>query len=264
MPELPEELRSRPPRGPGQEPTTTRRDEITEKIKVAREHGDLKENAEYHAAKDEQGMMESRIRKVQQMLRDPDIVEAPTEADAVGPGMLVTVKPLDFDEEDDETYLIAEHAEEKAPGARTVTTGSPFGSALVGTAIGDEVAYEAPRVRDMPAPRKSEGAAGGAAQRIFAWPYRGVLAFLLWTGVSPNQLTVLALVANVISGILILSGARACAAVALILGGIFDVMDGSVARQRGESRRSGAFMDSVLDRIATWSCSRACSGASPP
>ena len=127
-----------------EELTTTRREEITEKIKVAREHGDLKENAEYHAAKDEQGMMESRIRKVQHMLRDPDIVEAPTEADAVGPGMLVTVKPLDFDEEDDETYLIAEHAEEKAPGARTVTTGSPFGSALAGTAIGDEVAYEAP------------------------------------------------------------------------------------------------------------------------
>jgi transcription elongation factor GreA len=163
MPDLPEELRSRTPRRPGQEPTatltldayqrlraeldeltTTRREEITEKIKVAREHGDLKENAEYHAAKDEQGMMESRIRKVQHMLRDPDIVEAPTEADAVGPGMLVTVKPLDFDDEDDETYLIAEHAEEKAPGARTVTTGSPFGSALVGTAIGDEVAYEAP------------------------------------------------------------------------------------------------------------------------
>ena len=44
----------------------------------------------------------------------------------------------------DETYLIAEHAEERAPGARTVTIGSPFGSALVGTAVGDEVAYDAP------------------------------------------------------------------------------------------------------------------------
>jgi transcription elongation factor GreA len=163
MPELPEELRSRPPRREGQEPTATltldaynrlkaelddltgeRRAEITEKIKVAREHGDLRENAEYHAAKDEQGLMEARIRNVQQMLRDPDIVEAPTAADAVGPGMLVTVKPLDFDDEDDETYLIAEHTEEKAPGARTVTIGSPFGSALVGTAIGDEIVYEAP------------------------------------------------------------------------------------------------------------------------
>ena len=111
-------------------------------------------------------------------------------------------------------------------------------------------AREAPRVRDMPAPRKSEGAAGGAAQRIFAWPYRGVLAFLLWTGVSPNQLTLLALASNVVSGVLIVTGNWAWAAIALIAGGIFDVMDGSVARHRGESRRSGAFMDSVLDRIS--------------
>jgi CDP-diacylglycerol--glycerol-3-phosphate 3-phosphatidyltransferase len=109
---------------------------------------------------------------------------------------------------------------------------------------------EAPRVRDMPAPRKSEGAAGGLAQRLFAWPYRGVLAFLLWTGVSPNQLTWLALACNVVCGALILRGEWVWAGVALILGGICDVMDGSVARHRGEVRRSGAFMDSVLDRVA--------------
>lgn len=109
---------------------------------------------------------------------------------------------------------------------------------------------EAPRVRDMPAPRKSEGAAGGVAQRVFAWPYRGILAFLLWTGVSPNQLTWLALAFNVVCGVLILSGEWAWAGVALIMGGICDVMDGSVARHRGEVRRSGAFMDSVLDRVA--------------
>jgi transcription elongation factor GreA len=163
MPELPEELRSRPPRRSGQEPTATLtldaylrlkaeleeattvgRADITEKIQVAREHGDLRENAEYHAAKEQQGLMESRIRKVQHMLRDPEIVEAPAEADAVGPGMLVTVAPLDFDDEDHETYLIAEHTEEKAPGARTVTTTSPFGSALLGSTPGDEVAYQAP------------------------------------------------------------------------------------------------------------------------
>jgi transcription elongation factor GreA len=163
MPDLPEELRTRPRRHPGQEATasltldayqrlkaelehltTTARAEIAEKIRIAREHGDLRENAEYHAAKDQQGLMESRIRKIEHMLRDPDIVEAPEHADEVVPGMLVTVRPLDFDDEDNETYLIAEHAEERAPGARTVTTGSPFGSALVGTAVGDEVAYEAP------------------------------------------------------------------------------------------------------------------------
>ena len=58
-----------------------------------------------------QGLMEARIRKIQAMLRDPEIVEAPAEADAVGPWMLVTVHPLDFEDEDDETYLLAEHAE---------------------------------------------------------------------------------------------------------------------------------------------------------
>ena len=111
-------------------------------------------------------------------------------------------------------------------------------------------AREAPRVRDMPAPRKSEGAAGGAAQRIFAWPYRAVLAFLLWTGVRPWQLTLLSLLLNIVSGALILAGSWAWAGIALIVGGIFDVMDGSVARHRGEVRRSGAFMDSVLDRVS--------------
>jgi CDP-diacylglycerol--glycerol-3-phosphate 3-phosphatidyltransferase len=110
--------------------------------------------------------------------------------------------------------------------------------------------HEAPRVRDMPAPRKSEGAAGGAAQRIFAWPYRGILAFLLWTGVSPNQLTWLALAANIVCGALIVIGQWGWAGVALVVGGTFDVMDGSVARHRGEVRRSGAFMDSVFDRVA--------------
>jgi CDP-diacylglycerol--glycerol-3-phosphate 3-phosphatidyltransferase len=102
----------------------------------------------------------------------------------------------------------------------------------------------------MPPPRKSEGAAGGAAQHIFAWPYRGVLAFLLWTGVSPNQLTLLALAASIACGALIVVGEWTWAGLALVLGGTFDVMDGSVARHRRESGRSGAFMDSVLDRVS--------------
>ena len=163
MPELPEELQNRPPRGAGQEPTATLtldaylrvkaeleeltthgRERITEKIKVAREHGDLKENAEYHAAKEEQGLMESKIRKLQHMLRDPEIVEVAAEADEVGPGMLVTIRPLDEPDPDDETYLLAEHAEEKAPGARTVTTTSPLGAALLGAAVEQQVSYQAP------------------------------------------------------------------------------------------------------------------------
>ena len=160
--ELPEELASRPPRPAGEQPTATLtidayrrlkgeledlkaegRDHIAERLKHARELGDIRENAEYDAAKNEQGLMEARIRNIQAMLRDPEIVEAPASADEVGPGMIVTVKPLDLEDED-ETYLLAEHAEEKAPGARTVTTSSPFGSALMGASEGDEVSYEAP------------------------------------------------------------------------------------------------------------------------
>lgn len=163
MAELPEELRNRHPRKAGQEPsasltldayqrlkaeldelTTTGREHIAERIKIAREHGDIRENAEYDAAKNEQGLMESRIRKIQAMLRDPDIVEAPVHADVVGPHMIVTVRPLDEDDPEEESYLLAEHAEERAPGVRTVTTTSPFGTALLGATEGDEVAHEAP------------------------------------------------------------------------------------------------------------------------
>jgi CDP-diacylglycerol--glycerol-3-phosphate 3-phosphatidyltransferase len=109
---------------------------------------------------------------------------------------------------------------------------------------------EAPKVRDMPAPRKSEGAAGGAMQRIFAWPYRGILAFLLWAGVRPYQLTLLSLALNIAVGTLIITGDWLVAGLLLILAGLCDVFDGSVARQRGEEKRSGAFMDSVLDRVS--------------
>ena len=163
MAELPEELRDREPRPAGHPPSATLtldaygrlktelheletagRANVTEKIKAAREHGDLRENAEYHAAKEEQGLMESRIRKIKEMLRDPEIVEAPAKGDAAGPGMLVTVRPLDEADPDDETYLLAEHAEERAPGVRTVTTTSPFGQALTGAGEGQEVEHEAP------------------------------------------------------------------------------------------------------------------------
>lgn len=110
--------------------------------------------------------------------------------------------------------------------------------------------HEAPRIRDMPAPRKSEGAAGGAMQRIFAWPYRGILAFLLWTGVRAWQLSLLSLVLNVAVGVLIIVGAWFTAGMLLVFAGASDVLDGSVARQRGEESRSGAFLDSVLDRVS--------------
>jgi transcription elongation factor GreA len=162
MPELPDELKDRPARNPGQQPsasltleaysrlraelddlTTTGRERIAERLRVAREHGDIRENAEYDAAKDAQGLMEAQIRRLQEALRDPEIIEAPVGADTVSPHMLVTLRPLD-EEDDDETYLLAEHGEERAPGARTVTTSSPLGTAIVGASKDQEVVVEAP------------------------------------------------------------------------------------------------------------------------
>jgi transcription elongation factor GreA len=161
--ELPPELANRPPRSAGHEPTASLtleayvrlkaelekltsdgRSAIAERIKAAREHGDIRENAEHDAAKNEQGLMESRIRNLERMLRDPDIIETPPASDVVGGGMLVTIRPLDEDDPEDETYLLAEHAEERAPGVRTITTTSPLGTALMGRALDDEIAYEAP------------------------------------------------------------------------------------------------------------------------
>jgi transcription elongation factor GreA len=161
--ELPEELASRPPRKSGTEPTATLtldaygrlkaeleelttqgRRHMAERLKAAREHGDIRENAEYDAAKNEQALMESRIRSLERMLRDPEIVEAPSTSDVVSAGQLVTLRPLEEDEPEDETYLLAESAEERAPGVRTITTTSPLGRAVLGANLDDEIAYEAP------------------------------------------------------------------------------------------------------------------------
>ncbi len=160
--DIPEELANRPPRTSGHEPSATLtldayrrlkaeleelktegRPHISERIRIAREHGDIRENAEYDSAKNDQGLMEARIRELQQRLRDPDIIEA-TSGDEAGAGVLVTLRPVGEPDPEDETYLLAHHAEEKAPGVRTVTIGSPLGSAIQGKRVGDTVVYEAP------------------------------------------------------------------------------------------------------------------------
>jgi transcription elongation factor GreA len=161
--DLPEELADRPPRTPGHEATatltldaylrlkaelddlrSTGRAHIADRLKAAREHGDIRENAEYDAAKNEQALMESRIRNLERMLRDPDIVEAPSASEAVAAGMLVTLRPMEEADPEDEVYLLAESAEERAPGVRTITTTSPLGHAVLGARMDDEIAYEAP------------------------------------------------------------------------------------------------------------------------
>jgi CDP-diacylglycerol--glycerol-3-phosphate 3-phosphatidyltransferase len=102
----------------------------------------------------------------------------------------------------------------------------------------------------MPAPRRNESAAGGAIQRVCAWPYRAILALLVWTGVRPTQLTLLSLALTGVTGALIVRGSWFAAGLVLLAAGLCDVFDGAVARQRGEANRSGAFLDSVVDRVS--------------
>jgi archaetidylinositol phosphate synthase len=107
----------------------------------------------------------------------------------------------------------------------------------------------AARVRDMPPPRRTKGVTGPALGFVFAWPYRVILAGLYRAGVRPWQLTIASLVLNFAAAAVLLTGRRFVPGVLLFLAGTCDVFDGSVARLRGEEKRSGAFLDSVLDRI---------------
>ncbi|HEX9122066.1 MAG TPA: CDP-alcohol phosphatidyltransferase family protein [Actinomycetota bacterium] len=108
----------------------------------------------------------------------------------------------------------------------------------------------AAKVRDMPAPRKTRGIVGPAMRFIFSWPYRLALAGLYRSGVRPWQLTVASLATNVVVGWLLLTDRRFLPGALLVPAGLFDIFDGGVARLRGEERRSGAFLDSVFDRIS--------------
>src|SRR5437763_529104 len=86
----------------------------------------------------------------------------------------------------------------------------------------------APRIRDVPAPRKNQSGLGPLMQRLFAWPYRAALAGLYRTGVRAWQLTVLSLVMNAIVAVLLLQGERLLPGLLLIPAGLLDIFDGGV------------------------------------
>ena len=117
----------------------TRR-QISDWIERARELGDLKENGDYHAAKNEQGLNEARIRQLEAMLKFAVVVEA-TVGDKVEEGAVVEVR-MEGDDEPS-TYLIGS-IEERGTGYDVVSPGSPLGKALLGHTAGDAVTFEAP------------------------------------------------------------------------------------------------------------------------
>ena len=114
--------------------TTRGRIEVAAKIERAREEGDLSENAGYHAAKDEQGHMEGRIRQLEHLLEDAVITDHQC---------VYTVLYDGDSPEQAERYMVG-HLEEQVEGAVLVSPSSPLGTALEGASEGQEVTYQAP------------------------------------------------------------------------------------------------------------------------
>ncbi|MBF4625392.1 transcription elongation factor GreA [Clavibacter sp. VKM Ac-2872] len=122
------------------------REEIAKKIEIAREEGDLKENGGYHAAKEEQGKIEARIRQLTQLLRTAEVGDAPESHGVVEPGTVVTA-------------LIAGDATKFLLGNREIagdsdldvySEQSPLGAAIIGWEVGQKGAYTAPNGREIP------------------------------------------------------------------------------------------------------------------
>jgi transcription elongation factor GreA len=127
--------------------TGTARAEVTQRIGAARAEGDLKENGGYHAAKDEQGKIEARIRQLIQLLRDARVGQPPAaEAGVAGPGMVVTVR---FSDGDEETFLIGSREEAAVSELTVYSAQSPLGKALTGVAPGGSATYTAPNGHDI-------------------------------------------------------------------------------------------------------------------
>ena len=134
------------------------RSDISSRIEAAREEGDLKENGGYHAAKEEQGKMELRIRQLEHLLQNSVVGTAPADDGIVEPGMVVTVEMFD----ETETFLL---------GSREIigddsdldvySEQSPMGAALLGSKPGDTVTYDAPNGRSV------------SVKVVEATPYRG-------------------------------------------------------------------------------------------
>ncbi|AVL99908.1 transcription elongation factor GreA [Gordonia iterans] len=119
------------------------RDVIAAEINERREEGDLKENGGYHAAREEQGQQEARIRQLQDLLNNAKIGQAPTQSGVALPGSIVTVY-FDDDESDTETFLIATREESIATDVEVYSPSSPLGAAILDAKVGESRSYRVP------------------------------------------------------------------------------------------------------------------------
>jgi len=119
--------------------TTIGRDEVVARIAEARSHGDLKENSEYDTAKNDQGLMEARIRQLKHVIDHAEVLEV-GDSEVVTVGTVATV----IDEDGDELDFFIAASENKVAGLLLASPDSPLGAALLGARPGDDVAYDAP------------------------------------------------------------------------------------------------------------------------
>jgi transcription elongation factor GreA len=118
------------------------RDKMTAQIRQARELGDVSDNAAYETAKQDQAMLEGRIARLEDVLKNAVVREASGPSDIVSPGLVVTVRDVE-DANIVDSFVLAE-PEERVTGARVLSPRSPLGQALLDHKVGDRVTYEAP------------------------------------------------------------------------------------------------------------------------
>ncbi|MDA8025339.1 MAG: transcription elongation factor GreA [Actinomycetota bacterium] len=121
--------------------TTRGRIDIARVIEEARALGDLRENGDYHAAKDTQGKMEARIRQIESILKDAIVLDGAEVRDDISVGCVITLRYVG--DEDTEEYFFGS-IEEKREGMGTLSPSSPLGQSIEGKKVGDIVSYQAP------------------------------------------------------------------------------------------------------------------------
>lgn len=114
---------------------------IAAEINARREEGDLKENGGYHAAREEQGQQEARIRQLQELLRTAQVGTAPSSTDVASPGTVLTVK---YDDDDTEKVLLGSREEGSHGDLQVISPNSPLGAALLGAKVGETREYSLP------------------------------------------------------------------------------------------------------------------------
>lgn len=116
---------------------------IAAEINARREEGDLKENGGYHAAREEQGQQEARIRQLQELLRTAQVGTAPADAGIAAPGMVLTVQ-YDDDVDDTENVLLGSREEGAHGDLQVISPRSPLGAAMLGARVGETREYQLP------------------------------------------------------------------------------------------------------------------------